>query len=822
MNRKQAIYCLGFLLLIAARPAVCAVSIDNVGVSAIKTDSVVIDWESATAGISRIEYSVDTAYNTAVTADGYSFFHETELNGLAAGTSYHYRIRARDYYGAETVSPEYTFTTRTQSELNSVIQAVRQDGGLPKTYYVKTDGNDNADGLAVGTAWRSPAYAVGKADAGDTICLLDGTWTNEQLVFANSGIDVAPITLTTNSGARTAVLQGVNYTGIAINANFKDYIHIRNLIIRNYGGGIHSLGSRTSIYNCEIGNCSGTLTGIDGHLYARKHGRGLRNVLFAYNKLHDTGQTGGASNMMGFGGAHTDGGEAPAGNIAFIGNDVYGKSLHQVLNIQSYNPPTFSGIGLSRMVFRGNEIHDLNYGGNAFYTIYGVAEKIVIEKNIIHDIPQDAVKGCFKDSLIIDNDFYSNFGASILFLNVADHILVNNLIANNTILNSQYGMQLTRGSGDDIFGNCAPLYRVNDYPEVIRDAVNQSFQIRSEYGGTVILRYTDGRVFTASKIVQPVYYPDRSEYITQGNEIVGIKSFPMTARPDAGSATVTVAVYDTSLVKGNTLAAFTATAVNGTNVVFALGSLKAGACYQVRREGTDYHVVQANASRCIQFTNLEWPTRTFTVIETDLAADLTTGPEVEVGTPSIVTPNAPRSLAGSFTGETVALSWQVPTYNGGSPITHYNLYRGDSSGGGTLLAQSDLQLAYTDTAIEKGQTYYYRISSVNAVGEGYKSREISVLCAFPPALTVNDVWIYPNPYVKGKSQGDEVRFGNLPKEAEIYIYSLAGARIRKITHAAAADGGGEIWDVGQTAGGIYLVLIQSAQGVRKGKISLVK
>jgi len=803
--------------------SVGAADINSVGASAVKTDSANIYWDSTTAGTSQVEYGPDTAYGQTASEDGLSFFHETPLSGLAEGTPYHYRIRTRDYYGAETVSSDYTFTTRTQSELEAVIKAARQDGGLPKTYYVKTDGNNNADGLTVGTAWRNPAYAAGKADVGDTICLSDGTWTNEQLSFLRGGIDVAPITLTTLSGQRTATLKGINYSGNAIALNFKDYFKVENLVVRDYQRGIIYMGGYTRIYNCDVGNCASGVLGVDGHSYARRNLRELKNIFIVGNKIHDTAQTGDRGpNMVNINGANVGEGEQPTSNIAFIDNDIYGKALHQVLNIQSFNPPTFAGVGLSRLVFRGNEIHHLNYGGNAMYTIYGVAEKLVIEKNVIHDIPTYAIAGCYANTLIVDNNFYNNFGASIDFMNVTDHVNANNLVAGNTISNSEYGMHLTHGSGNAVFENCAPHFRIDTYTEVIRDVVNKAFAIRSEYNGKAVVRYTSGRVFSETGSNSPVYYPDRSEYGTTGSESVRIVAYPMTARPDAGSATVTVTSFDTSLAGGNTLVAFSATTLDGNNMVFAIGDLKAATSYQITRDGLNYHVVQSNQNRCIVFSNAEWPTRTFTVTETEQVADQTTPAEVQVEIPLIVAPNAPRSLAAQFTGEQVDLSWMASAYNGGLPVTNYKLYRGDVSGGETLLAQLDTPSAYTDATIEKEKTYYYQISAVSAAGEGLRSAEVSVLCAFPPALTVNDVLIYPNPYVKGKSQGQAVHFGNLPKDAAIYIYTLSGARIQTLKHQAAADGGSETWDVGRAAGGIYMVLIQSAQGVRKGKLCLIK
>ncbi len=90
-------------------------------------------------------------------------------------------------------------------------------------------------------------------------------------------------------------------------------------------------------------------------------------------------------------------------------------------------------------------------------------------------------------------------------------------------------------------------------------------------------------------------------------------------------------------------------------------------------------------------------------------------------TPTV--PLAPALSAAAGNG-TVGLSWTVPS-NGGSAITGYNVYRGATSGGETLLASAGTATSYNDTSVTNGITYYYQISAVNAVGESARSNEVS-------------------------------------------------------------------------------------------------
>ena len=92
---------------------------------------------------------------------------------------------------------------------------------------------------------------------------------------------------------------------------------------------------------------------------------------------------------------------------------------------------------------------------------------------------------------------------------------------------------------------------------------------------------------------------------------------------------------------------------------------------------------------------------------------------------SATVPGAPQDLGAVPGDATIALAWSAPASNGGSVITNYKLYRGTTSGQLSLLATLPSVLSYTDTAVTNGQTYYYQVSAVNAVGEGPRSNEAS-------------------------------------------------------------------------------------------------
>src|SRR5205809_386536 len=99
--------------------------------------------------------------------------------------------------------------------------------------------------------------------------------------------------------------------------------------------------------------------------------------------------------------------------------------------------------------------------------------------------------------------------------------------------------------------------------------------------------------------------------------------------------------------------------------------------------------------------------------------------------PPATVPGAPEGLGATAGDAIIALVWSPPSSDGGSPITNYKIYRGNSSGCESFFTEIGNVLAYSDTGLTNGHTYYYEVSAVNAVGDGPLSNEASATPTAP-------------------------------------------------------------------------------------------
>ena len=141
---------------------------------------------------------------------------------------------------------------------------------------------------------------------------------------------------------------------------------------------------------------------------------------------------------------------------------------------------------------------------------------------------------------------------------------------------------------------------------------------------------------------------------------------------------------------------------------------------------TDTPVPSPTATNTATWTATATPTSTATATPTATPTATATATATPAGTATptpVPTPSAPQNVAAApANGRGVQLSWSSPA--SGAPITGYVIYRGTSSGVETRLVSLGNQLSYKDTATTRNATYFYRVSAINAGGEGPQSAEV--------------------------------------------------------------------------------------------------
>jgi serine protease AprX len=172
------------------------------------------------------------------------------------------------------------------------------------------------------------------------------------------------------------------------------------------------------------------------------------------------------------------------------------------------------------------------------------------------------------------------------------------------------------------------------------------------------------------------------------------------------------------------------------------------------------------------------------------------------GPVTVTVPSAPTLVAATPGDGSVSLSWAPPNSSGGAAISGYNVYRGTSSGGETLLATvvptPGTVATYRDSQVVNGTTYYYRVSAVNSVGEGPLSNELSATPmppTVPGAPTLNSavggngnvslLWTAPSSNGGAAITGYKIYRGTSPGDGT--LLATLGA-VRSYTDATVVNG----------------------------------
>ena len=446
-----------------------------------KNTSVEIIWDtndSATTG--QIEYGLDTNYGNLTDVDGLSYWHPIEITNLTQGTTYYYRIREKNYKGEnEVVSNNFTFTTRTTTELENVIKAARIGNDLPKTYYVKNGGSNSNNGSSLDFAWETMHHAASVAEAGDVIYVVDGSYTGYVdfgWYVGNSGIPEAPITMKAYNG--TPDLSAGNFV---LRAN---YITVDGFVVHDVSGKSFDLknNNNINILNCEAYNT----TGSDGiYLWDASY------VIIDNCYVHNTGWNGigiKPSVKYPFGIHHVIVKNTRVIDIWYHNFFDVQSDYLTIKNCTAYNTP-------------GNEPGD---------EILGAPFRISIYHSVINNCSGENGNNGVKTAetskeFVIINSIFPDYGFNS---NTIAGYWGNMILYNNSVNYSDYGMYLYAYSDNLIDANNATSQEINGYTYGFTGDVNANVTIRNEKdlnykvhasvsGSTnVTVEYTNGNTFS--------------------------------------------------------------------------------------------------------------------------------------------------------------------------------------------------------------------------------------------------------------------------------------------------------------------------------------
>lgn len=125
----------------------------------------------------------------------------------------------------------------------------------------------------------------------------------------------------------------------------------------------------------------------------------------------------------------------------------------------------------------------------------------------------------------------------------------------------------------------------------------------------------------------------------------------------------------------------------------------------------------------------------------------------EVNATPATVPSPPNNLQFTAGDSYVNLTWNPPASDGGSSISGYIIYRGTVSEEEIFLGEVDNILFYNDTNVVNDDTYYYKVSAKNALGESQLSNEVN---ATPKIILVSEdahdeefpwLWIFTAPAI---------------------------------------------------------------------------
>jgi fibronectin type 3 domain-containing protein/regulation of enolase protein 1 (concanavalin A-like superfamily) len=269
--------------------------------------------------------------------------------------------------------------------------------------------------------------------------------------------------------------------------------------------------------------------------------------------------------------------------------------------------------------------------------------------------------------------------------------------------------------------------------------------------------------------------PDGNSWTTFGSTTLTMPSTVYIGLLQASGigGTISTATFDNvSVASGTTASApaaptgLSATAGNA-QIVLTWSASSGATSYNVLR-GTSSGAETALTTGIVATTHTDTTALNGTTYYYEVVAvsgTLTSGNSNEASatpTTGVTIPAAPAGVSATAGNAQIVLTWSAST-----GATTYNVLRGASSGGETLLTSGVASTSYTDSAVTNGITYFYEVAAVNSVGTSGSSAEVS---AAPTAAT----GALPSPWLS-QDIGATLATGSSSYSAGVFTLNGAGS-----------------------------------------------
>lgn len=222
--------------------------ISGVGTSSVTPTSATIIWTTNEASDTQVDWGPTSAYgNTTPLNSTRVTSHNVTLNGLAASTTYHYRVRSRDAAGNLALSGNFTLTTASTA-------------GPAGSFYVSTTGSDSNPGTQA-QPFRTIARGIRALGSGDTLIIRGGTYAEAINNTVPSGTGWNDLTtVKAMPGETVNVRPSGGQRPLDVSLSSQHYISFEGLVLDGTNSGANSTAKITSgahhirIRNCEIKN----------------------------------------------------------------------------------------------------------------------------------------------------------------------------------------------------------------------------------------------------------------------------------------------------------------------------------------------------------------------------------------------------------------------------------------------------------------------------------------------------------------------------------------------------------------------------------------